>query len=50
MINFVACLLAFLIAILLSNVESLGMKEVKILTAIGWLMYILYFLGGGNFL
>ena len=48
MINFVGCLLAFLTALLLSNVESLGMKEVKILTVIGWLVYILSFLKGGN--
>ena len=43
MTNIVGCLLAFLLALLLSNVESVGHKEVKILTAIGWVIIMISF-------
>ena len=45
MINFIGCLIAFVIALLLSNVESIGIKEAKILTIIGWAI-ALYFAKG----
>ncbi len=46
MINFIGCLITFVIALLISNVESIGIKEAKILTCIGWVI-TLYFAKGG---
>ena len=42
MINFIGCLITFVIALLLSNIESIGIKETKILISIGWVI-ALYF-------
>jgi len=36
MINFIGCLIALAVGILLSNVESIGTREAKILTILGW--------------
>ena len=45
MINFIGCLTALVLGLLLSNVESIGDKEVKIITILGWLI-ALYFAKG----
>jgi hypothetical protein len=42
---------AFLLVLLLSTVESISMKQIKTLTAVGWLITIVvYFSKGGNLL
>ena len=38
MINFIGCLLAVAVGLLLSNVESIGEREAKIITILGWLI------------
>lgn len=49
MINFIGCFVAFLLALLLSTIESISMKQIKILTAVGWLITIVvYFVKRGN--
>jgi hypothetical protein len=45
MINYIGCLTFFILGLLLSNFESIGIKEAKILTIIGWCIS-LYFLKG----
>jgi len=44
MINFIGCLTAFVVVLLLSNVESIGDREAKIITIRGWLLYFLLLL------
>ena len=36
MINIIGCITAVIISLLISNVKSIGIKEAKILTIIGW--------------
>ena len=36
MINLIGCLIAFVLSLLISNIESIGIKEAKILTIFGW--------------
>ena len=40
MVNFIGCLIAFIFSLLLSQVESIGTREAKILTIIGWIIAI----------
>jgi hypothetical protein len=35
MIDFIGCLTALILSLLLSNVDSIGIREAKILTSIG---------------
>ena len=42
MINFISCLLATIIGLLLSNVDSISDKDAKILTIIGWAVALYY--------
>ena len=42
MIDFIGCLTALLLNLLLSNVDSIGIREAKILTIIVWFI-ALYF-------
>ena len=46
MINILGCLAAVLFGFFLSNVESIGMKEAKILTVIGWSIALFCAQGG----
>ena len=38
MINLIGCLTALVLSLLLSEVESIGIREAKILTIIGWFL------------
>ena len=38
MVNIIDCLTAFVLSLLISKVESIGIREAKILTSIGWLI------------
>lgn len=38
MINLIGCIIAFGLGLLLSNVESIEDREVKIITILGWLI------------
>lgn len=42
MINFIGCLTALVLILLISKVEFIGIREAKILTYLGWLI-ALYF-------
>ena len=42
MLNIIGCLTVFLLSLLLSYVDSLGIKEAKILTILGWLIALFY--------
>ena len=42
MINYIGCLIAGIFVLLLNNVESIGIKETKIISIIGWVI-ALYF-------
>ena len=46
MINFIGCLIDLLLSLLISNVESIGIKEAKILTIIGWSVALFCAKGG----
>ena len=40
-INFIGCLIALIVGLLISNVESIGIRETKILTIICWICWII---------
>ena len=42
MINYIGCLLAAIIGILLGNVDSISEKDARILTIIGWAFALYY--------
>jgi len=42
MINFIGCLTVLVLGLLLSNVESIGDREVKIITILGWLIALFF--------
>jgi hypothetical protein len=46
MINLIGCLTVLVISLLLSQVDSIGIREAKILTIVGWFI-ALYFAKGG---
>ena len=37
-INFIGCLIALIVGLLIGNVESIGIRETKILTIICWVI------------
>ena len=42
MINLIGCLIAFVLSLIISKIDSIGIREAKILTIFGWLItYIL---------
>ena len=45
MINLIGCITVLILGLLLSNLESIGDREVKIITILGWLI-ALYFAQG----
>lgn len=38
MINYIGCLIAGIVALQLSKIESIGIKETKIISIIGWVI------------
>ena len=46
MIDIIGCLIALLLSLLISNVDSIGIKEAKILTIIGWSVALFCVKGG----
>jgi hypothetical protein len=42
MINLIGCVSAFVLGLLLSNVESIGDREMKIITILGWLIALFF--------
>ena len=46
MINIIGSLTALILSLLISNVESIGIKEAKILTIIGWSVALFCAKGG----
>ena len=46
MINIIGCLTALLVSLLISSVESISIKEAKILTIIGWSVAFFFVKGG----
>ena len=44
--NYIGCLIAFSISLLLSRIESLEKREITVITCIGWAVYILFYKGG----
>ena len=42
MINLICCITVFVLGLLLSNVESIGDREIKIITILGWMIALLY--------
>ena len=42
MIDYIGCIIAFVIGLLLSKMDSIDIREAKILTILGWLI-ALYF-------
>lgn len=46
MIDFIGCLTVFVLSLLLSNVEFIGIREAKILTIIGWFIALCLAKGG----
>ena len=38
MINYIGCLIAGIVALQLSKIESIGIKEAKIISIIGWVI------------
>ena len=46
MINLIGGITVLILILLLSNVESIGDREVKIITIIGWLIALFFAKGG----
>ena len=46
MINFIGCITVFALGLLLSNLESIGDREIKIITILGWLIALSVAKGG----
>ena len=46
MINLIAGITVLILGLLLSNVESIGAKEVRIITILGWVIALLFAKGG----
>lgn len=46
MINLIGCITVLVLGLLLSNVESIGEREVKIITILGWLIALSSAKGG----
>ena len=46
MINFLGCITVFILGLLLSNLESIGDREIKIITILGWLIALFFAKGG----
>jgi len=46
MINLIGCITVLVLGLLLSNVESIGEREVKIITILGWLIALSFAKGG----
>lgn len=46
MINFIGCLTALVISLLISQADSIGIREAKILTIIGWFIALCFAKGG----
>ena len=42
MINLIGCLIVSIVGLLIGNVESISIKETKILTILGWLIVLLF--------
>ena len=42
MINYIGCITALVLGLLLNNVEWLGEKEAKIITILGWLIALFF--------
>ena len=42
MINLISCITVLVIGLLLSNLESIGNREVKIITILGWLIALFF--------
>ena len=48
MINFIGCIIAFGISLLLSKIDALGDREIRILTLIGWAIALYFSTGDIN--
>ena len=46
MVNLIGCLTALVLSLLISKVESIGIREAKILTIIGWFITLCSAKGG----
>lgn len=46
MIDYIGCIIVFGIALLLSKVDSIGSRETKIITILGWLVALFFAKGG----
>ena len=46
MINLIGCITVLILSLLLSNLESIGDREVKIITILGWLITLFFVTGG----
>ena len=46
MINLIGCITVFILGLLFSNIESIGDREAKIITILGWLIALLFTKGG----
>lgn len=46
MINLIGCLTALVLSLLISKVDSIGIKEAKILTIFGWFIALCFAKGG----
>lgn len=46
MVNFIGCLTALILSLLISNIESIGIKQAKILTIFGWFIALCFAKGG----
>lgn len=46
MINLIGCLTALLLSLLISKVDSISIREAKILTIIGWFIALSFAKGG----
>lgn len=46
MINFIGCLTALVLSLLLSQVDAIGIREAKILTILGWFIALCFAKGG----
>lgn len=45
MINLIGCITVFILGLLLSNLESIQDREIKIITILGWLIALLFIKG-----
>ena len=45
MINLIGCLIALVVSLLISKIDSIGIRETKILTIFGWLIALYFAIG-----